>query len=292
VAEVHHFTYGAFNPVAAFLVAVLGSFLGLIGTGRARQARTTGRRTRWLIISAFSIGGAAIWLMHFTAMLGFDVPSSPVRYDPWLMLVSLALAVLTVGMGLMAVGFGQASLARIALAGTGTGAGVLAMHYTGMAGMHVRGTIHYDMPLVAASAAIAVVASTAALWCSVHVKGLLPMLGAAGIMGVAVCGMHYTGMVAMSVELNPLASPQVRGLRPLLMVVPIMLISAATILGVALSALQAMTEEEFTAGDIPRRGGHAEPGAEAWSLKRAAFADTRRPSPRPAQPHEETLASS
>jgi NO-binding membrane sensor protein with MHYT domain len=296
VAEVHHFTYGAFNPVAAFLVAVLGSFLGLIGTGRARQARTTGRRTRWLIISAFSIGGAAIWLMHFTAMLGFDVPSSPVRYDPWLMMVSLGLAVLTVGMGLMAVGFGQAGLPRIMVAGAGTGAGVLSMHYTGMAGLHVKGTIHYDMALVVASALIAVVACTAALWCSVHVKGLLSMLGAACIMGVAVCGMHYTGMVAMTVELNPLASPRVEGLRPLLMVVPIMLISAATILGVALSALQAMTEEEFTAGDIPHRGVHAEPDPGAWSLKRATIPATRRPSPRPSAPRqtptEETLTSS
>ena len=33
------------------------------------------------------------------------------------------------------------------------------------------------------------------------------------------------------------------------MIVPITLVSAATILGVALSALQAMTEEEFTEGD-------------------------------------------
>ena len=29
---------------------------------------------------ALSIGGAGIWLMHFVAMLGFDVPASPVRY--------------------------------------------------------------------------------------------------------------------------------------------------------------------------------------------------------------------
>jgi len=73
VAEVHHFTYGAFNPVAAYLVAVLGSFLGLLSTGRARSARSRGRRNRWLIIAAFAIGGAGIWLMHFTAVLGFDV---------------------------------------------------------------------------------------------------------------------------------------------------------------------------------------------------------------------------
>jgi len=92
VAEVHHFTYGVFNPIASFLLAFLGSFLGLLCTGRARAACSSGRRNRWLIIAAFAIGGAAIWLMHFTAMLGFDVPASPVRYDAALTMLSLGLA--------------------------------------------------------------------------------------------------------------------------------------------------------------------------------------------------------
>src|SRR4051812_6434178 len=133
VAEVHHFTYGAFNPVAAYLLAFLGSFLGLLCTGRARAARTRGRRSRWLIIAAFSIGGAAIWLMHFTAMLGFDVPASPVRYDVAFTMISLALAVVTVGAGLMVVGHGRRSLRKTVVAGVLTGLGVLAMHYSGMA---------------------------------------------------------------------------------------------------------------------------------------------------------------
>ena len=288
MAEVHHFTYGAFNPIAAYLVAVLGSFLGLLSTERARSARTRGRRNRWLIIGAFSIGGAAIWLMHFTAMLGFDVPQSPVRYSPVLTMVSLGLAVVAVGIGLMVVGHGRRSFPRVGVAGVLTGAGVLAMHYTGMAGMHVSGTIHYNLPLVIASGLIAVVAATAALWFTVAVKGLLPTLGAAAIMGVAVCGMHYTGMAAMSVELSDPVRTGLSGLRPLLMIVPLTLITAATILGVALSALQAMTEEEFTDGaGIPKRGVHAE--TQPWSLKQASLSAARRtpgarPSPRPVPP--------
>jgi hypothetical protein len=72
----------------------------------------------------------------------------------------------------------------------------------------------------------------------------------------------------------------------MVMIVPITLITAATILAVALSALQAMTEEEFTDGaGIPRRGVHAEPSP--WSLKQASAAAMirrtpgTRPSPRP-----------
>jgi NO-binding membrane sensor protein with MHYT domain len=293
VAEVHHFTYGAFNPIAAYLVAVLGSLLGLLATGRARSARSRGRRNRWLIIAAFSIGGAGIWLMHFTAMLGFDVPQSPVRYNPWLTMTSLGLAVVAVGLGLMVVGHGRRSLPKIALAGFFTGIGVLAMHYTGMAAMHVSGKIHFDPALVIASAVIAIVACAAALWFAVSVKGMIAMTGAAGLMGMAVCGMHYTGMASMSVELSPTVSTSVSGIKPLLMIVPITLISAALIIGVALSALQAMTDEEFTLGDgVPRRGMHAE---HPWSLKQASTMAMRRvpgsrpspgarPSPRPVPP--------
>ena len=286
MAEVHHFTYGVFNPIAAYLLAFLGSFLGLLCTGRARAARSKGRRSRWLIIAAFAIGGAAIWLMHFTAMLGFDVPSSPVRYDVGLTMVSLALAVAFVGIGLLIVGHGRRSLPKTATAGAITGSGVLAMHYSGMRAMHLPGEIHYRPTLVAASAVIAVVAATVALWFAQSVKGWAPITAAAAVMAVAVCGMHYTGMAAMQVELAPLEEWQRvgGGVRPLVMILPITLLTAATIVGMALSALQAMTEEEFTDGvGTPRRGVHAE---HPWSLKQASLMAMRRtrPTPRPV-PH-------
>jgi NO-binding membrane sensor protein with MHYT domain len=292
VAEVHHFTYGVFNPIAAYLLAFLGSFLGLLCTGRARAARSKGRRNRWLIIAAFSIGGAAIWLMHFTAMLGFDVPASPVRYDVTLTVVSLALAVAFVGFGLIVVGHGKRSLIKTVIAGVITGSGVLAMHYSGMRAMHVTGELHYRPTLVVASAVIAVVAATVALWFAQSVKGWAPITGAAAVMAIAVCGMHYTGMAAMHVELAPVAEigrNSVSGVRPLLMIVPITLVTAATIVGMALSALQAMTEEEFTDGaGTPRRGVHAE---HPWSLKQASLMAMRRtrPTPRPV-PHRPTPA--
>jgi NO-binding membrane sensor protein with MHYT domain len=285
VAEIHQFTYGAFNPVAAGLLGFIGSFFGLLCTARARAARTRSRRTRWLAIAAFAIGGAAIWLMHFAAILGFDVPASPVRYDLALTTGSLFVAVGTVGIGLMIVGHGRRSVTRTLLAGLFTGLGVVAMHYIGMLGLKVSGTMHYDPALVAASVIIAVVAATAALWFTVWVAGLRRIIGAAAIMAVAVSGMHYTAMAAMSVHLMPVPPGGVSGIRPLTMIVPITLISAATIIGVALSALQAMTDEEFTDGaGTPRRGAHA--GSQnPWSLRQASInADRRttaRPSPRP-----------
>ena len=285
MAHVHQFTYGAFNPVAAFLLAFLGSFFGLLGTRRARDARTRGRRNRWLVIAAFAIGGGAIWLMHFAAMLGFDVPDSTIRYSIPMTVLSFAFAVVTVGLGLMIVGHGKRSTPKIVTAGLLTGAGVLAMHYTGMEGMHVGGTVHYNLMLVTASGLIAVVASTVALWFTISVRGYAPTAGAAAIMAVAVCGMHYTGMAAMSVTLRPLTTADLTGLSPLAMIVPITVLATAVIIGVALAALQAMTEEEFTEGSaLPRGGMHSE--SNAWSLKQASMTASRRtgatrPSPRP-----------
>ncbi len=287
MAEVHQFTYGVFNPIAAGLLGFIGSFLGLQCTARARAARTRGRRTRWLVIAAFAIGGAAIWLMHFAAILGFDVPASPVRYDLAVAAGSLVIAVVTVGIGLLIAGHGRRNVPRTLLAGLITGGGVVAMHYTGMAGLNIAGTMHYDPGLVAASALIAVLAATLALWFTVSVDGGVRISGAAAVMAVAVCGMHYTAMAAMSVHLTAVPPGGVRGIRPLMMIVPITVISAVTILGVALSALQAMTDEEFTDGaGTPRRGAHAGT-TNAWSLRQASItADTRRaggprPSPRP-----------
>ncbi|MET0424547.1 MAG: MHYT domain-containing protein [Actinoplanes sp.] len=283
MAEVHHFTYGVFNPIAAYLVAFLGSFFGLLATARARDARSRSRRNRWLVIGAFSIGGGAIWLMHFAAMLGFEVPASPVRFDITMTTVSLLVAVAAVGIGLLLVGNGQRHPAKVIAAGILTGGGVIAMHYTGMHGMHVAGRMSYNMSMVIASVVIAVVAATVALWFAISVHGWGRISGAAGIMALAVCGMHYTGMAAMSVQLAPTAPESVRGIRPLTMILPITVITAATIVAVAMFALQAMTDEEFTDGaGTPKRGAHAEPH-NPWSLKQASAvaAGGRRPSPSP-----------
>ena len=286
MAEVHQFTYGAFNPLAAYLLAFLGSVLGLLSTGRARVAPSRGRRTRWLLIGALAIGDA-IWLTHFAAMLGFDVPESPVRYDIPMTALSLGSAVVAVGIGLLIVGHGPRSFPKTVGAGLFAGGGIFAMHYTGMAAVSVSGEIHYRMNLVVASAVIAVTAATAALWFAVSVRGWGRLSGAATLMAAAVCGMHYTSMAAVSVHLEPVSPGGVTGLRPLTMIVPIVVLTATTIVGAAFFALQAMTEEEFTDGaGTPRRGVHAVPH-HPWSLRQASLSAARRtttgprPTPRP-----------
>jgi NO-binding membrane sensor protein with MHYT domain len=80
-----------------------------------------------------------------------------------------------------------------------TGIGVAVMHYLGMAAMRMPGRITYDPGLLIISVVIAIVAATAARWAAPELHGIGITLAASLIMGLAVSGMHYTGVAAMRV---------------------------------------------------------------------------------------------
>ena len=206
VAEIHHFTYGCSTPVAAYLMAFLGSTAGPAVHGprsprpHPRPARPLagagGDRDRRRRHLADALHGHA--RLRGAGQPGALRPGPHVREH---------------GTGgshrrrrrvhrrCAAVG----RSARSSSAARSPALGVVAMHYTGMSAMHVAGRITYDPRLVAASGVIAVVAATVALWFTVSIRGWWPILAAAAIMGVAVCGMHYTGMAAMRVRLDDAA---------------------------------------------------------------------------------------
>lgn len=191
---------GTLTPITAYLIACLGSALGLLSSERARNA-TGASSNWWLTVAAVSIGGLGIWGMHFTAMLGTWMGAT-VAYDIPITLLSMVVAIVFVGTGLFLVrryGFdGDERLWPLTAGGLVTGLGVAAMHYTGMSAIVISAEVTYDTATVVLSIAIAVVAATAALWFTRKVSGPLAVLGASLVMGLAVTGMHYTGMHAMS----------------------------------------------------------------------------------------------
>jgi NO-binding membrane sensor protein with MHYT domain len=194
------FRYGVVTPVAAYLMACLGGALGLRCIVRS-LLNDQSWKPGWLALGAASIG-CGIWTMHFIAMIGFQVEETRIRYDAGLTLLSLAVAVIVVGIGVFIVGYRGAGTANLALAGTVTGLGVAAMHYLGMYAMRLNGAVNYDVLTVALSILIAIVAASAALWAAVTIRGFMTSLGASLIMGVAVSGMHYTAMAAVSVHVH------------------------------------------------------------------------------------------
>ncbi|GAD81858.1 MHYT domain-containing protein [Nocardia asteroides] len=193
--NINHFTYGWVTPLLAYLMSVLGSMLALRCMVRSRASGSHGG---WLTAAAIALGGTGIWVMHFIAMLGFSVHGATIRYNVPITLFSAAVAMAVVWLGLSIVVRRSWDSAALPVGGTITGLGVGAMHYAGMYAMKTDIEIVYDPVVVALSMVIAVVAATAALWFALHVHGLLATIGAALLMGVAVTGMHYTGMFSMS----------------------------------------------------------------------------------------------
>ncbi|AZM50594.1 hypothetical protein DMB38_06010 [Streptomyces sp. WAC 06738] len=193
------FTHGLLTPATAFVMAAVGSALGLRCTMRALTVEPA-RRAGWLLLGAVAIG-TGIFAMHFIAMMGFTADSVHINYDVPITLASLGVAIVVVGIGVFTVGYLGRTAFALTTGGIVTGLGVAAMHYLGMAGMKMdRGRLVYDGTVVALSVLIAVVAATAALWLSMTVKRFGVAVGAALIMGVAVSGMHYTGMAALEVH--------------------------------------------------------------------------------------------
>ncbi|MEV0460394.1 MHYT domain-containing protein [Catellatospora methionotrophica] len=248
MADVHHFTHGLVTPGVAYALSILGSTLGLICTARMRTATTNKQRFWWIVLAAWALGGTAIWAMHFMAMLGFSVTGAQIRYDIARTAISALVAIVVVSLGLWIVGFGKPNVARIVIGGIFTGVGVAGMHYIGMFAMRLNGDVSYDTSLVAASVLIAVVAATVALWFTVVLSKPLAIAGAALLMGVAVCGMHYTGMAAMSVKLTtPTLGGATSGASAANLLVPIGVLVLLVIGGLVFAIGAAPTEEDMAA---------------------------------------------
>jgi NO-binding membrane sensor protein with MHYT domain len=198
MVHVDNFTYGLVTPVLGYVMSSLGCFLGLRCTTRARASHGA-QRARWLLLAAVSVATTGIWVMHFVAMLGFTIPGQTITYNVPVTILSMLIAVVVVGIGLLIVGFGSSGWRTLLLGGLVIGVGVASMHYIGMAAMRMPDTVRYDQALVVLSVVIAVVAGTAALWAALRLAAVWSTVVASLIMGVAVSGMHYTGMAAMRV---------------------------------------------------------------------------------------------
>jgi NO-binding membrane sensor protein with MHYT domain len=244
LAHLNDFALGWFTPVLAYAASVTGSLFGLLCTVRAQQFRSSGQHVRWLVLAAIAIGGTGIWLMHFSAMMGFGVRGSVVRYGILLTAGSAIVAVVVVGCGLFIVGYGEPTRNKVLLGGVFTGFGIAGMHYMGMAGMRVHGEISYSIPLVLASLLIAIVTATVALWFTVSLRTPAALTAAALIMGIAVCGMHYTGMEALRVRLVPDAET-VTGVDPISFMVPVVVVAFVILTVLLLAVITGPTKEDL-----------------------------------------------
>ncbi|PTR28161.1 bifunctional diguanylate cyclase/phosphodiesterase [Pseudomonas sp. GV085] len=242
---------GSYSPtlvIISLCVAILASYTALDLTGRIATAK--GRAVHlWTAGGAVAMG-IGIWSMHFIGMLAFKLPID-LGYDGTITLLSLLIGVLSSGFALWLVSQPQLPAWQLAFGALVMGAGISAMHYTGMAAMRMQPGIDYDPTLFGASLLIAVGASGAALWIAFRLRQHTPYVrlirgGAAVIMGIAIVGMHYTGMAAARFADGSFCGAAVnglsgKGLDNLVLVTTLAVLSIALLTSILDARLEART---------------------------------------------------
>ncbi len=192
--------YDSALVVLSILVAILAAYAALVVAQHIADSAHPNRRRGWVAAGGLAMG-AGIWTMHFVGMLAFALPCGS-RYDPALTLLSIVPGMLASMFALSIISRPSPAAKQLIEAGLALGAGIGAMHYTGMLGMRIEGSIRYDLELFVLSIVVAVVLATLALWIKVRLRFLPPRwrsastVASAVVLGLAVSGMHYTAMAA------------------------------------------------------------------------------------------------
>jgi signal transduction histidine kinase/ActR/RegA family two-component response regulator len=193
-------TYDPWLVATSLAVAILASYVALNLVSNVAAARGRTPSMLWLAGSAIAMG-IGIWSMHFVGMLAASIGIQMTYHLGWTAL-SLLIAVLISGFALYMVSSERLGAGKLILCGAVMGAGIASMHYVGMGALQVSPQIQYDPLLFVLSVIVAMVASYVALWLfvtlrSVNVSNPLLKRGASAVvMGLAIVGMHYTGMAA------------------------------------------------------------------------------------------------
>lgn len=203
-------THEPWLVLLSLFVAVQGAYVGL---GLAVQVRDAIALRRRLLLAGAAISLAvAIWSMHFVGMLAARMPL-PVDYLVFPTLLSFLVCVLVVGSAVFAAGAGPLTPLRLAASAIFMGGGIVSMHYIGMTALHSSAYMQHSWLFVAMSAAFAVVASGFALWLAAGRGVHPPLIISAGVLGIAIAGMHYTAMAGLTLffphTTAPITSPAI-----------------------------------------------------------------------------------
>ncbi|MFI5623261.1 MHYT domain-containing protein [Nocardioides sp. NPDC051685] len=274
MTSIEEVTIGAFSqPLVgmSFIISVLGSWVGLTCANRARRRGEGTGSWLWLFGAATSIGGGAIWSMHFIGMLAFD---SHVAYalDIGITLISLAAAVVAAMVGML-IATAMPGKTGYIVGGLVTGAGVCAMHYTGMYAMDMSAKMVWKPAVVVASVVIALVASALALFFAFNVTTRLMRVAAAVIMGIGVCVMHYTGMLALEIHTSSDDKlGHVSGADPVYLAMPIFAISAGMLIVIGFGTMFAGIDDDLDGPWTPGERATTDSGSHPMMPQRPAMA--------------------
>jgi PAS domain S-box-containing protein len=175
----------------------------------------------WLF-GAATVFGTGVWATHFIAELAYE-PGFPIGYDAGLTALSFVAAIGAVWLGM----FVAHRYAAPVPGGAMLGAGIATMHYIGMAALRAPAQLHWDAGYVLASIAIAMTLAAAAMRVLLWGPALRVRLMAALLLVLAIVGLHFTAMAAVTLVPNPLIAVPVHAVTPTVLAV---LIATVTVL--------------------------------------------------------------
>lgn len=161
--------------------------------------------------------------------------TAPVVLDPLLTLASL-LAAMSLALPGMAIAARNVTPCGAA-GGFIIGGGIAIMHYIGMAAYRVDGVVTWDGRYVAASVALSC-GLTAAAFQSLTSQDRAANLRAAGLLSLATAALHFTGTVAMRIEVSKVG----KGLSALTMEALAVTTAVATCIIVGCAAISALID--------------------------------------------------
>jgi signal transduction histidine kinase/NO-binding membrane sensor protein with MHYT domain/FixJ family two-component response regulator len=177
----------------------------------ARGLRAAGAlRWAWLSLTGL-VAGAGVWATHFMAMLAYQ-PTMKIGYDLTETAASFVVAVLGMGLGFSLPALRRDKGANL-VGGAMAGASVVVLHYTGIDAIRTQADVSWSMTYVAASILIAVAGGMAAFAVRQKVKGVWAWAPPAGVFVLAIVGLHFTAMTAVTLtpDANLIMPAQVMG---------------------------------------------------------------------------------
>jgi diguanylate cyclase (GGDEF)-like protein len=268
--------YNAVGVAASVVIATLASYVALDLVRRVHATRRAISVIWW--VAGALVMGTGIWAMHFVGMMAFELPialgfTSKLTALSWLAAVGASAVALGVA-GRLAFG------PRNILLGAGAMAvGICGMHYIGMAALDMAPPIVWDPVMVAASVVFAAVASAAALVIFhrllrvSNAQRVVFQIGAALVLGLAICGMHYVGMAGAHFPQGAVCLSAAElggaGLTGVVMVASAMLLMGTLLISILDARLQ-NTAERLTQS---LQGANAQLKTANAELKKRAFTD-------------------
>ena len=189
--------FSGHDPYLVALSIVIAIMGGYTGFGLATRVRgTPGASRRILLAGAAFFLAVGIWTMHFVGMLAAPLPPDA-SYLILPTIISFLLCALVVGVSLFFVSVGEPSTFRVAASALLMGAGIVSMHYVGIHGLAGNFHIEHERALMLAAVLIAVGTAYGGLRVFLTRQVGRQLALSAIVFGIAVSGMHYTGMMGM-----------------------------------------------------------------------------------------------